>query len=237
VAGHRPPSPDQLPLALEDPGADARPARLALMQPGDGPGPFDDDGWFFEPWWPGSPAIVRVEGGRLAVAIDHLADPLAAFPELAIIPTQLAAGRATLVGTLLALDGHGRPDRDLLRRRLRDPRAPVGTGAFVASDLLDLDGRPLTGWPFAQRRARLVEVLRDGDRCVVSRGLRGEGRTLADAVASMGLDAISARRLSARWRPGRAPDDYLRLPVLTPAAPETRPLLVLLRRLPLDVEA
>ena len=69
---------------------------------------------------------------------------------------------------------------------------------------------------------------------MASRGLRGEGHTLATAVASMGLRCISARRLSARWQAGASSDAFLRLPVLAPAATETRPLLVLLRRLPLD---
>ena len=62
----------------------------------------------------------------------------------------------------------------------------------------------------------------------------GEGRTLAHAVADLGLNAISARRLDAQWRSGPAGDAWLRLPVgETPAAP-ARPLLVLLERLPLD---
>jgi hypothetical protein len=50
----------------------------------------------------------------------------------------------------------------------------------------------------------------------------------------MGLRELAARRLSARWTAVPAPDAFLRLPVLAPAASETRPLLVLLRRLPLD---
>jgi hypothetical protein len=69
---------------------------------------------------------------------------------------------------------------------------------------------------------------------VVNRGLRGEGRTLAEAAASMGLTSIDARRLSATWRSGPASDAWVRLPVLTPPEEVTRPLLVLLQRLPLE---
>ena len=43
-------------------------------------------------------------------------------------------------------------------------------------------------------------MLRDGDRCVVSHALRGEGTLLAEALARFGLNAISARRLDARYR-------------------------------------
>lgn len=227
---------DQLVLGFEAPAAGPLPARITPMLPADGPAPFDDEGWFFEPWWPGRPAIARVESGRLRIAMDQLGDPTDAFPELRVLADQVATDGVALAGTLLVLDGDGRPDPELLRARLADPTARTGVGAFVASDLPWADGRPLGDRPFAQRRARLLEVLADGDRAMASRGLRGEGRTLAAAVAAMGLDAISARRLSARWRPGTAPEAFLRLPVLAPTAAETRPLLVLLRRLPLDVE-
>jgi hypothetical protein len=68
---------------------------------------------------------------------------------------------------------------------------------------------------------------------VVSRGLRGEGIMLAEAITSMGLTEISARLLSGRYRPGARDESWLRVPVVeTPTVP-TRPLLTLLQRLPL----
>ncbi|MFN8623271.1 MAG: hypothetical protein U0869_21240 [Chloroflexota bacterium] len=254
-------APDQLPLALEDAPAVGRvPAPVtprlaappvaspgpgvvmpvAAMLAGDGPAPFDDEGWFFEPWWPGRPATLVVEGGRLRIAMHQLADPTAAFPELRGLPDQLTVDAAVLAGTLLVLDRDGRPDAALLRGRLGGVPGRggtfEGTGAFVASDLLAASGVSLAAWPFAQRRARLIDVLMDGDRALVARGVRGEGHTLATAAASMGLDAIAARRLSARWQAGVAPEAFLRLPVLAPLAADPRPLLVLLQRLPLHDE-
>jgi hypothetical protein len=52
-------------------------------------------------------------------------------------------------------------------------------------------------------------------------------------VASLGLAAISARRLDGRWHAGPAGDDWLRLRVTEPLTLPTRPFLVLLERLPL----
>jgi len=64
--------------------------------------------------------------------------------------------------------------------------------------------------------------------------LRGrDGRTLAEAVASMGLAEISARRLAARYRPGVRDESWLRLPVVESPVTPTRPLLTLLQRLPI----
>jgi bifunctional non-homologous end joining protein LigD len=204
------------------------------MVAGDLERPFDDDAYFFEPWWPGARALAFLESGWLRLQTEHLADPLDTFPELLAIGPQLRADGVVLDGTLLVLDDQGRPDRELLHRRLADPTLTAGLGAFVASDLLWEEGADITGRPFEERHRRLTAILPDSDRCVASRGVRGEGRMLARAVAAMGLDAVSARRLDAPWHAGPAGEDWLRLPVEEQPAAETRPLLVLLQRLPLD---
>ncbi len=204
------------------------------MLPGVGAGPLDDDGWFFEPWWPGVVAAVVVDDERLGIMAGQITDPMPAFPELGSVRPQVAARQAVILGTLLVLDADGRPDLEALRRRFADPDDRPGTGAFIAADLVERDGRSLDEQPFAVRRAGLLEVIRDGDLLLASRGLRGEGRTLAAAAASMGIDHISARRLDAAWRAGEAPEAWLRLPVSSEAVGPVRPLLVLLQRLPLD---
>lgn len=230
----------QLPLGLPLPGGDAGdspalPARLAFPVATDGGSPFDDDKRFFEPWWPGAHAFLRRLGAHVELRTEHLIDPLAAFPELRGIVSRLSADGVIVEGTLLALDREGRPDARLLRRRLTGAASPdePAEGAFVASDLAWLEGRSLARQPFVERRRRLTSVLRDSERCVASRGLVGEGVTLARAVSSLGLRAISARRLDGRWRPGPSGDDWLRLPVSQEPASPTRPFLVLLEKLPL----
>lgn len=203
------------------------------MLPMDGPQPFDDQDWFFEPWWPGASALVWVEDFRARLQLEHLADPSAAFPELASIGADFTDDQLVVEGTVLVLDDEGRPDSELLRRRLAEPAFREGTPAFVASDLLYDLGEPLIGLPFAKRRERLPAVLIDTDRCVVSRGLRGEGTTLAEAIASMGLAELSAKRLDARYRPGVRDESWLRMQVAAAPQVPTRPLLALLQRLPL----
>ena len=203
------------------------------MLPATGTAPFDDPDWFFEPWWPGTSALAYVEDFRVRLQIEHLADPLAAFPELSAMGGDFANDQLVVEGSLLVLDDEGRPDQELLRHRLSEPGSREGTPAFVASDLLYDLGEPLSGLPFEVRRQRLAAVLADTDRCVVSRGLRGEGLTLADAITSMGLTEISARLLSGRYRPGVREESWLRVPVVeTPTTP-TRALLTLLQRLPI----
>jgi len=225
--------PEQLPLQIDPGEKRALPVRLRPMLPAAGSAPFDDPDWFFEPWWPGTSALAYVEDFRVRLQIEHLADPLAAFPELSEIGADFADDQLVVEGSLLVLDEQGRPDQELLRHRLSEPGSRDGTPAFVASDLLYDLGEPLIGLPFERRRQRLAAVLTDTDRCVVSRGLRGEGMTLADAITSMGLTEISARLLSGRYRPGVRDESWLRVPVVEAPTAPTRPLLTLLQRLPI----
>lgn len=235
---------EQLPLSIEVGVDDASsshvperlPSRVAPMQPSPGFAPFDDDAYLFEPWWPGVRALAWVEDGALRrLQAEGLADALAAFAELGEeLPERLVDDGVILDGWLLALDEGGWLDGELLRRRLAGDRS-AGRPAFVASDLLASGGSAWTRRPFAARRGRLEAVLRDGDRCVVSHALRGEGTLLAEALARFGLEAISARRLDARHRAGQAGDAWLRVPVAPTLSPE-RPRLALIQRLPFAEE-
>lgn len=225
--------PEQLPLQIESSEKRVIPLRLKPMLPAAGEAPFDDPNWFFEPWWPGASALAYIEDFKVRLDIEHLADPMAAFPELARMGEDFAHDQVIVEGALLVLDDEGRPDQEMLRRRLSGPEVREGTPAFVVSDLLYDLGESLLDLPFEIRRSRLGEALADTARAVVSRGFRGEGTTLAEAILSMGLTEISARRLSGRYRPGVRDEAWLRIPVVeTPEAP-TRPLLTLLQRLPI----
>jgi bifunctional non-homologous end joining protein LigD len=221
-----------LPEPAGDDGSPARlPARIAPMLPASVDEPFDDEGYLFEPWWPGVRALAFAERGDLRLQVDGLADALAAFPELADLPSRLAEDGVVLDGTLLVLDEGGRPDAALLRTRL-DGRERPGRPAYVASDLLWAGGQPVTRRSFAVRRRWLEAILDPGDRITVGRGYVGDGTLVAEALASLGIDGLSARDLTARYRAGAAGTAWLRAPI-TPAEPRPRPTLALILRLPL----
>jgi bifunctional non-homologous end joining protein LigD len=225
---------EQLDLSIPTEPGFRLPSNLAPMQPAAGVAPFDDRAWLFEPWWPGVRALAWVEDGRLVrLRAEGMADALTSFAELSEeLPERLMEDGVVLDGWLLALDEGGWLDVDLLRARLSgDSRA--GRPAFVASDLLWSGGEPWHARAFATRRERLQAILLDGDRCVVSHALLGEGTLMAEALARFGLEAISARRLDGRYRLGAVSDAWLRVPVAA-VLPTERPRLGLIQRLPFD---
>ena len=228
---------DQLPLSIPshpEPHPESRlPAHIRPMLATPVPAAFDAPEYLFEPWWPGERAWIAVEGGALRLRTNGPSDALAAFPELRSLADAIQTDGAMLDGTLLVLDDAGRPDPDLLRARLESGEW-VGSPAYVASDLLFDAYRPLGRRPFGARRERLTAVLPPNDRIVVGSGYPNEGLLVAEALAGMGIDALSARRLDARHRAGPAGEAWLRAPVTPHAEVNERPTLALILRLPLD---
>ena len=227
-------SSEQLPLPVP-PSADGTelrlPARVVPMQATQVDTPFDDADYFFEPWWPGVRALALAERGRLRLQADGLADAAATFPEMEELLGQLGEDGVVLDGTLLVLDDAGRPDSGLLRARL-DGRDRPGRPAYVASDLLWAGGEPVTRRSFRVRRRWLEALLAPGDRATAGRGYVGDGTLVAEALGSLGIDALSARQLSARYRAGPAGAAWLRAPIIA-GEPLARPTLALILRLPL----
>jgi bifunctional non-homologous end joining protein LigD len=245
---------EQLPLEFAPTGS-RLPERITTMRPTDGEGPFDDAGYFFEPWWPGIRAQVLVERGHVRLRAEALGDPTTAFPELAGVADLVRGDGIVMDATLMVLDARGRPSRTLLERRIRggatasaaagessaalrgstaagESAAPVGSAALVASDLLYLEGVSLAARPFGERRGELAALLAPSPWCLAGRGFVGDGTTVADALGALGFRALSARRLSAPLRVGPAGDAWYRVPVAAKAR-ELPPLLAVYRRLPL----
>lgn len=193
--------------------------------------PFDDEGYLFEPWWPGVRALAFAERGSLRLQVAGLTDALAAVPELTALNDQLLEDGVVLDGTLLVLDDAGRPDAALLRERL-DGRGRGGSPAYVACDLLWAGGQPVTRRAFAVRRRWLEAILPASDRITVGRGYVGDGTLVAEALSTLGIDGLSARLLSARYRAGPAGAAWLRAPIVA-REPRDRPTLALILRLPL----
>jgi bifunctional non-homologous end joining protein LigD len=244
---------DQLSLRLE---IDLLPdlPDLRPMQPRPLPEAFDSDEHLFEPWWGGRRALVLIGPGGLPGTGDvrvvdaEGVDLSAALPELAGMAVRVAARSAILDGELVVVDGSGRADAAAL-----DARLAGGAGrpaAFLAFDLLHLDGRSLLSQPLVKRREALRKVLRPGDEVVAVPAIATEGRALYDAAVAQGIAGILARQRMSPYLPGMR-SRLWRYVAATPGsgvadggeagavpAPEAAaaPVLALISRLPLDDE-
>ena len=239
---------DQLSLRLEaDQLPDLPDLRPMLARPL--PAPFDSDEHLFEPRWGGERALAYVGpadlpgGGDVRIIDAAGQDVSAALPELAGLAVRVAARSAILDGELVVVDGSGRADQVALGRRLAgEPGRPA---AFLAFDLLHLDGRSLLSQPLIRRREALKRVLRPGDEVVAVPAIATEGVALFEAAVAQGIAGIVARQRSSPYLPG-VRSRLWRFVAATPAGagtpdpipdaegPAAAPVLALISRLPFD---
>ena len=133
------------------------------------------------------------------------------------------------------------------RRLAGEPGRPV---AFLAFDLLHLDGRSLLSQPLVRRREALRRVLRPGDEVVAVPAIATEGVALFEAAVAQGIAGILARQRASPYlpgvrsrlwrfvaaRPGAGGRGWRRDDEVAAEAPSAAaaPVLALISRLPLD---
>jgi len=211
--------------------------------------PFDSSDHLFEPWWGGLRALVYVGpadapgGGDVRIVDDTGRELTRALPELAGLAVRIDARSAVLDGELVVVDGFGRADAGAMAARL-EGRAGRSV-AFLAFDLLHLDGRSLLGQPLDRRHAALRRVLRPGDEVVAVPAIATEGRALWDAAVAQGIAGVLARQRSSPYLPGvrsrlwrfiAATERVDAGPVVPEGSvPAAGPVLALIERLPLDL--
>lgn len=249
---------DQLSLRL-DSAVPNLPSTLRPMLDRPLPEPFDSPAHLFEPIWGGVRALAFIapaeaQGGGEVTFVTEAGTWLDPTPiDLAALAARVAARSAVLDGEIVVVDPDGRLDREELSRRLAgEPGRPL---AYLAFDLLDLDGTPQLSLSLERRRALLRKVLRPGDELVAVPAIVEDGRALFAAVAAQGLSGIRARQRSSPYLPGVrsrlwrsisvAPAGSRKLRPNAGAAasspplelrPDTAPVLALIARLPLGLE-
>jgi bifunctional non-homologous end joining protein LigD len=151
--------------------------------------PFDDPEWVFDFKYDGFRALCYLERGRCRF-ISRNGNILSRFEALGDqVAALLQVDEAIIDGEVVAIDETGRPQfYDLLRRA----RAP----AYVAFDILWLDGADLRSLPLSERRERLQASL-PATSPIISEALSvtGRGRELFELMCSNDLEGIVAKRL------------------------------------------
>lgn len=196
---------DQLSLRLES-GLPRLPLTLRPMLALPAPQPFDAADHLFEPSWGGARALAFIEqaaaGDRPALRLldDEGRDVAGLLPELAHLAERFATDSVVADGELVVVDRMGHCDRRALADRLRGHAGPPV--AFLAFDLLYLNGRPLLNKPLARRRDLLRRTLRPGDEALMVPAIAAEGRALYDAVVEAGIAGVMGRVLRSPYLPG-----------------------------------
>ena len=199
----------------EDPDRQPLPDRVEPMLAVPGALPDDDDAYGFEVLWDGVRAVAYSEGGRARFQAEGSDDVVPTYPELRGLGPALGVTQVVLDGEIIAPGDDGRPDPERLdvRRRAAGSEASVRRAAerapvaYMAYDLLFLDGHPTLDLPYVERRRLLDGLDLAGPAWKAPTSHVGDGAALLELGRASGLPGVVAKRLESPYRPGvRSPD-------------------------------
>ena len=130
-------------------------------------------------------------------------DYSARFKSVAEALPAAVAAPCVIDSEVCALDAQGHSSFSLLQ-------AGQGTLAAFCFDLLELDGRDVTGLPLEERRELLSQVVTPGPVVRISHTYHDGAALLAEAQRR-GLEGVMVKRSGSPYRPGSRTRDWLKL--------------------------
>jgi bifunctional non-homologous end joining protein LigD len=199
-------------------GREPMPEHLVPMLAKLGKLPREEDAYGYEIKWDGVRTVLYGDGGRIRLESRNLKDITPRYPEVTRLGRELGARQVVLDGEVVAFDEQGRPSFGRLQERMhlaseaavrrRMKTVPV---AYMAFDLLFLNGHSTMDLAYTERRALLEELDLNGPAWRTPDYHRGEGRALLEASKEQGLEGIVAKRLDSHYEPGRRTGAWIKV--------------------------
>ncbi|HYL70490.1 MAG TPA: DNA ligase D, partial [Candidatus Dormibacteraeota bacterium] len=165
--------------------------------------------WSYEPKLDGYRVIAFVTDERVRLQSRRGLDLTACFPELAAELSAQRSGQMILDGEIVALDASGRPSFNALQNRAQLKTAAQIAAAqrespvvLVCFDLLHFAGLNLREAPYRDRRRYLAQCLLPSAHLQLVHA-SGNAEELYQAALAAGFEGILAKRLDARYEPGK----------------------------------
>lgn len=182
--------------------------------------PGEDPVWSYEPKWDGFRAIVFRDGDDVVLGSRSGKDLGRYFPEMLDAIREELPARCVVDGELVVpreVGGRTRLDWEALSERIHPAASRIALLAeqtpsqLIGFDLLALGDDDLTGLPFADRRAALLEALGGAESAGGSRSCHVTTATTDAAVAAewfhtfegAGLDGVIAKKLAGHYVPNK----------------------------------
>ncbi|NEI24118.1 ATP-dependent DNA ligase [Rhizobium leguminosarum] len=166
--------------------------------------------WSYEIKWDGWRGAIHIEpSGVVRVLTKNGHDWSKRFPAVVEGAKQLGVASAILDGEIVVFDEMGRSDFGLLQAALGGPRGrlPATSAAFVAFDVLYLDGHDLRQTELKARRHLLEGLMIAGDAVIrFSEDFEGDPDDFLAAACEHGLEGIIAKNRNSTYRSGRLGD-------------------------------
>jgi len=176
--------------------------------------------WLFEVKWDGVRAVAFVDREEIRLQSRSGLRCERQYPELALVPHQIAAQRAVLDGEIAVLDDKGVSRFHLIQPRIAnsDPNTiahlvrstPV---VYFVFDILYLDGYDLRNVALSERRKLLETVVSPNGVLRVSEAFPAAGDEMLAAAREHGLEGILAKHANSCYESKRS-GEWLKIKIV-----------------------
>jgi bifunctional non-homologous end joining protein LigD len=169
--------------------------------------------WSYELKFDGIRACAIKDGRKVSLISRNGNELRARYPEVAEAMKALSVDECVIDGEVVALDEEGRSSFQLLQGlEMEGRKAPT---RFYVFDLMQLNGRSLTGLPLTARKevlAKICEAISDPIR--YSGEIGGDARTLLSEVRRRGLEGLIGKLRDSTYEAGHRSGAWIKLKVL-----------------------
>jgi bifunctional non-homologous end joining protein LigD len=197
-------------LALPDSLPPAKPRFITPMKPKLVDTPPAKGGWIYELKFDGFRTLTVKSGARVKLISRNENDLTKSFQEIADALARLPCEECVIDGEVVALDEEGRSSFQLLQaREMEGHEAPL---AYYVFDLLQLDGKNLSGFPLTTRKEILRQLCAEMSEPIRYSGELGDDPQLLLAeVQRRGLEGIIGKRADSVYESGRRSGAWIKL--------------------------
>lgn len=161
--------------------------------------------WVHEIKYDGYRVQAHIENGHVRLLTRNGHDWTARFGQVANDIRALAVRSAVIDGEAIVQDAAGVADFAALTSELKSGRS--SRIAFMAFDLLHVDGADLRDRPLLARKAALNSILSGAVRLVrFSNHMAGDGSAILGKACAIGVEGIVSKRVDKPYRSGRGGD-------------------------------
>ncbi len=170
--------------------------------------------WIYEIKFDGFRALAIKNKSRVELVSRSAKDLTARFPEIATAVGKLPFPTGVLDGEIVALDEQGRSSFQLLQMANMpgETRAPI---CFYVFDLLNLNGKNLTGKSLAERKEILQSLIAPEHEPIrYSADIKGDPEKLLGEIRKRGLEGIIAKRTDGKYEAGLRSGSWTKIKVV-----------------------
>jgi bifunctional non-homologous end joining protein LigD len=169
--------------------------------------------WSYEIKFDGIRALAIKTGGKVSLLSRNKNELGSRFPEMVTAIKALPVKECVVDGEIVALDEKGRSSFQLLQAlELEGRKSPL---YYYVFDLLQIEGKAVTGLPLSERKRLLEALVADGDGAIrFSAEIGSKAKPLLTQVERLGLEGLVGKQPQSIYEPGRRSGAWIKLKCL-----------------------